>query len=662
MNDITLGIVIPVYHSTVSVAELIEEIGQAFDTVCTYHIYLVDDGNPQETALWLKRRCGALPNVTLIRLKQNYGQQNALLCGLIHSQNCHYVATMDDDLQHDARTLLHLYQTIQNGYEIVYGAPLGEDSQKPFFRLTGSYMRDLLFRFCFGIPSKIKVSSFRIMTGELVREVSSQATGFFYLSAAVFCRPRRAKTCFYQPRSRRYGKSGYTFLKLIKLYGNIIRFYSPAAVLFTSKKRRQAMLYEEVPENCPESKTIMVLGGSNCQLHAVQRARKEGHRVILADYTKNPPAAAYAHVHRQVSTFDISGCIEAAKEERVDAVMTIGTDQPVYTGACVSSELGLPSVLEPQKALAVTNKKVMKQILADKKLPTAAWTLIDRDAGKEDLSFLKGPFVIKPLDSQGKRGIFKCEDISTTLSHLEETLSFSRCSQALVEEYYPGDEITVSGWVTEGDLTILTITDRLLYPDPVHIGICIGHRFPSVHMDQYEEIASISQGVASAFELKEGPFYLQLLIGEEGIKVNELACRIGGAFEDVTIPWLTGFDILKAVMDLSLGRKVDFYKWKGFRCDQVKRCAGVQLLFCRPGTVSDVTPLEKLKELPFVLDCGYNYQVGQTIPAALNATARFGHCVIVGEPENIKESIDEFYRTLQVLSPKGENLASRLYP
>ncbi len=112
MNDITLGIVIPVYHSTVSVAELIEEIGQAFDTVCTYHIYLVDDGNPQETALWLKRRCGALPNVTLIRLKQNYGQQNALLCGLIHSQNCHYVATMDDDLQHDARTLLHLYQTI----------------------------------------------------------------------------------------------------------------------------------------------------------------------------------------------------------------------------------------------------------------------------------------------------------------------------------------------------------------------------------------------------------------------------------------------------------------------------------------------------------------------------------------------------------------------
>lgn len=220
----------------------------------------------------------------------------------------------------------------------------------------------------------------------------------------------------------------------------------------------------------------------------------------------------------------------------------------------------------------------------------------------------------------------------------------------------------MSGWVTEGQLTILTITDRLLYPDPVHIGICIGHRFPSVHMDQYEEIAAISQRVASGFGLKEGPFYLQLLIGDEGIKVNELACRIGGAFEDVTISWLTGFDIVKAVMDLSFGKTVDFDKWKGFRCDQINRCVGVQLLFCHPGTISSLTPLKKLRELPFVLDCGYNYQVGQEIPTACNATARFGHCVIAGEPEKIREFIDTFYETLHVLSPKGENLVFRLYP
>ena len=56
-------------------------------------------------------------------------------------------------------------------------------------------------------------------------------------------------------------------------------------------------------------------------------------------------------------------------------------------------------------------------------------------------------------------------------------------------------------------------------------------------MGRFQEIDTLSQKVADAFGLEEGPFYLQLLIGDEGIRVNELACRIGGAFEDVVIPY-----------------------------------------------------------------------------------------------------------------------------
>ena len=209
---------------------------------------------------------------------------------------------------------------------------------------------------------------------------------------------------------------------------------------------------------------------------------------------------------------------------------------------------------------------------------------------------------------------------------------------------------------------MLTITDRLLYPDPIHIGICIGHRFPSVHMDRYEEINHISQKVSHAFHLKEGPFYLQLLVGREGIRVNELACRIGGAFEDVTIPWLTGFDILGAVMDLSLGRPVSTGLPEGFRADRIEKCAAVQLMFGRPGVIAECTPLSELEKLPFLLDCGYNYLPGQNIPAAHNATARLGHGVIVGDNHNIAERIDQFYRILKVISPDGKNLVERLYP
>lgn len=660
MDNITLGIVIPVFGSTRSVAELIRQIHTVFTPVCTYHIYLVDDGNPENISSWLRKNC-RLPHVTLIRLKHNYGQQNAVLCGLCHAGSCRYIATMDDDLQHSPATLLSLYQAILKGFDIVYAVPRADSRLQPSLtgggspvRILGSHMRDLLFRVLLKLPSHIKVSSFRIMTGELAAEISGQAAGFFYLSAAVFSRPRRAVTLYYPARPRPYGRSGYTLKKLLALYWNIIRFYGPFAYVFPSQKRRSSTLYEE--------SSIMILGGSNCQLHAVKRARDNGYRVILADYTLHPPGADYAHVHCRTSTFDVDGCTKAARMEHVDAVMTMGTDQPVYTAACVSSCLGLPSFLSPQKALSVTNKKIMKQILADHNIPTAPWKLIDRHTAASDLDCLTPPLVIKPLDSQGQRGIFKCSQADQLLSCLPKTLSFSRSPQALAEQFYPSDEITVSGWVSKGRLTVLTVSDRLLYPDPVHIGICIGHRFPSVHMNRLPEIEALSQKVAAAFGLTEGPFYLQLLIGEEGIRVNELACRIGGAFEDVVIPYLTGFDILEAVMDLSFGRSVTLTLPRDFRPDRLEKCAAVQLTFCHPGTIAFCTPTEQLLKLPFLLDCGYNYHPGQQIPQACNATARFGHGVIAGTPDTIASHIRQFYEVFQVLSPAGENLVNRLYP
>ncbi len=655
-DSITLGIVIPVFGSTKSVVELIRGIDTVFSRVCTYHIYLVDDGNPEESRRWLRAHC-RLPHVTLICLKKNYGQQNAVLCGIRHAGSCRYIATMDDDLQHSPDTLLTLYRTIEKGFDIVYAVPETEKKilQRTFLiRSIGSLMRDMLFRFLLRLPSRIKVSSFRIMTRELASEISAQASGFFYLSAAVFSRPRKAITCTYPARSRPYGRSGYTFGKLLSLYLKIIRFYGPVARIFPPSERRTNVLYEK--------STIMILGGSNCQLHGLMRAREEGYRVILADYTDHPPGAAYAHAHHRTSTFDIEGCIKIAREEHIDAVMTMGTDQPVYTAACIASRLGIFSFLSPEKALAVTNKKVMKQILADRNIPTVPWMLIDGSTREADMEKLAPPLVIKPLDSQGQRGIFKCSGAGQLLSHLPETLSFSRCPQALAESFYPSDEITVSGWVSQGQLTVLTVSDRLLYPDPVHIGICIGHRFPSVHMDRFPEINALSQKVADAFGLIEGPFYLQLLIGEEGIRVNELACRIGGAFEDVVIPYLTGFDILEAVMDLSFGRRVCLNLPKDFRADKISRCAAVQLTFCHPGTIASCTPQKELKKLPFLLDCGYNYHPGQNIPETHNATARFGHGVIAGTPDTIASHIRQFYQTFQVLSPDGKNLVNRLYP
>lgn len=400
---------------------------------------------------------------------------------------------------------------------------------------------------------------------------------------------------------------------------------------------------------------MMILGGSSCQKNALIAAKKLGHEVVLVDYFSAPLAAPLADRHLQISTFDAPACIEAARQNQIDAVFTLGTDQPVLTAATVADALGLPSCISPETALAVTNKKVMKARFAAHGIPAVNYRLIDEAGTLDALAGLSAPYVLKPLDSQGQRGIFRLGTAQEVLAHLPQTLRFSRQRQALVEEYYPADEITVSGWVEAGRLTLLSITDRLTHEDAKHIGICTAHRFPSVHLHYFEEIESLANRLCKAFGIENGPLYVQMLIGAQGIQVNELACRIGGAFEDVLIPHISGFSILRAVIAASLGKQADTTALKDFDMRRTNKQVSVQLLFCRQGEIHSVTPIERLRALPYVLDAGYNYRVGECIPALENATARFGHCVIAGKGD-IDKKVDEFYDIFRVTDADNSNL------
>ncbi len=403
-------------------------------------------------------------------------------------------------------------------------------------------------------------------------------------------------------------------------------------------------------------KKILLLGGSNCQKNALLRGKELGHEMIVADYSLAPAACGPLDRHVPVSTFDSEGCREAAENLKVDGIMTMGTDQPVLTAALVAEALNLPSTIPVSVARAVTNKKIMKAILRKSGIPTVNYRIIDKDTPLDQLKDLSPPLVIKPLDSQGQRGVYKLDSPEDALSHLEQTLSYSREKEALLEEYYPSDEITVSGWIHESQLYVLTVTDRILLKDSVNIGICTSHRFPTVHMDRYQEIKRISEDIVRHFDLKNGPLYVQMLIGGEGIKVNELACRLGGAFEDVIIPRISGFSILDAAINAALGLPVKVEELKDFDCSRSTVAATVQLMFAGPGVIASITPLEELMDMENVLDAAYNFKPGDEIKIIEDATARFGHCVMVSESGSIEAGLEKFKEHFQILDKKGNNL------
>lgn len=399
---------------------------------------------------------------------------------------------------------------------------------------------------------------------------------------------------------------------------------------------------------------LLILGGGPCQLHAFALAKARGMPTALFDYLPHPPAAALADIHVQVSTFDVEACLAAAAKLPLAGVMTLGTDQPVYTAACIAERYGLPSLLDVPTAFAVTNKEAMKRTFDAHGIPCVPWQVVDpASLARADWS---GPVVLKPLDSQGQRGVLRCESAQEASRRFEDARSHSRREELLLETFYPADEVTLSAWVSQGQAQLLTATDRLTFADPVHIGICAAHRYPSrAAAGCMPEMRAVTQAVAEAFSLREGPLYIQVLLGAQGPLVNEVACRIGGAFEDVFIPPLTGFDILGAVMDAALGRPVPPPILQP-RQGEVREL----MLFTRPGTIATLTPIEVLRSLPFVLDAGYALGPGDTVPPLEHAGSRLGHAVLrAGDAAEMTANLRSFYEIFSVRDAAGRDLLLR---
>jgi biotin carboxylase len=301
-----------------------------------------------------------------------------------------------------------------------------------------------------------------------------------------------------------------------------------------------------------QSPRLMILGGSASQIPLIKRAQEMGFYTIVADQNIQAEGCKIADSCCLASTFDPDAVSECARRHKVHAISTSGTDQPVLTAAIAAERLGLANQHSVKTALQLTNKKDMKNKFMQANIPCLNWLAIHskrklkEPATKQQLQNLQLPWIIKPADSQGQRGIKIIYSHRELASAFKHSMQFSRSGCVIIEEYYPSQEVTISGWAhSPTEYEIWTISDRLTFPNKHFPGICFAHRFPSEAAAALKpEIKKISQDICRAFSLSHTPLYFQFLIGSKGIMVNEIAGRLGGAYEDEWIPLVAGKDIL----------------------------------------------------------------------------------------------------------------------
>jgi undecaprenyl-phosphate 4-deoxy-4-formamido-L-arabinose transferase len=188
-----------------------------------YEVVLVNDGSRDESWARIAELAAARPWVRGLNLMRNYGQHNALLCG-IRAARYDVVVTMDDDLQNPPEEIPRLLARLGDDCDVVYGTPRAE--QHGFWRDVASQVTKLALQSAMGVEIARQVSAFRAFRTQL-RDAFAQYDGpFVSIDVLLTWGTTRFAAVPVRQDPRERGPSNYTFRKLLTHALNMLTGFS----------------------------------------------------------------------------------------------------------------------------------------------------------------------------------------------------------------------------------------------------------------------------------------------------------------------------------------------------------------------------------------------------------------------------------------------------
>ena len=219
-----LSVIVPVYNSARLLPDLVARLHSVLPSHASeYELVLINDDSRDDSWDVIRRLVQQFPWIRGINLMRNYGQHNALLCG-IRAARYETVVTLDDDLQHPPEEIPQLLNKLAEGYDVVYGTPLQE--RQGFWRGLASHVTKMALRTTMGIEVARHVSAFRVFRTQL-REAFADCQGpFVSIDVLLTWGTTRFAAVPVRHDPRRAGKSNYTLRRLITHALNMLTGFS----------------------------------------------------------------------------------------------------------------------------------------------------------------------------------------------------------------------------------------------------------------------------------------------------------------------------------------------------------------------------------------------------------------------------------------------------
>lgn len=215
-NQFSIDVIIAILNEEKNIVALVKEIATVLSSrFSDVNFLIVDDGSTDQTNTEVKRLkdIDSGINIKYIKLARNYGKDLALKCGIDHS-TAPVCAMIDGDFQHPPGKIIAAHDKILEGFNIVH-ITKKEYNIGPKYRKLGSTLFIRLISFLSG--SNIHLTDFKLLDKKAVELLRKYKETSFFSAGIIEMIGLSSAEITYEPQVRKYGKSKFSFLRLIRL-------------------------------------------------------------------------------------------------------------------------------------------------------------------------------------------------------------------------------------------------------------------------------------------------------------------------------------------------------------------------------------------------------------------------------------------------------------
>jgi undecaprenyl-phosphate 4-deoxy-4-formamido-L-arabinose transferase len=203
---------------------LVQRVGEVLPkSAREYELILVDDGSPDSSWQVIERLSQERKWVRGVKLLRNFGQHNATLCG-IRAARYEVIVTLDDDLQNPPEEIPLLLAKLEEGFDVVYGAP--QQVRQNLWRSLASHVIRLVLRNVMGNEVAWQVSPFRAFHARVRNAFANYSSPSVSIDVLLTWGAARFTVVPVRQDARTVGTSTYTFGKLLSLAMNMLTGFS----------------------------------------------------------------------------------------------------------------------------------------------------------------------------------------------------------------------------------------------------------------------------------------------------------------------------------------------------------------------------------------------------------------------------------------------------